>query len=246
MNTSAYVKLPFTRHAHYGSSFIVIGARPQNGRQLYSLQIIKNYQPKKVIAKPWCFFVDSNPISIGSMIKPEQLKKVNHAFLELGSFKNDFVNGLRTFLEDRPPFILIDHFEKLFPFYSSQFGGVSMQPNKAFYELKKLSREFDTPIIITTHLFNITEDHVQQRPMLIDFQSTSLEIAGDQIYALYRPEYYGYATDPDGESVKNKIMLIQLKGGYRNEESINFYLDDEWFTLYPADAGNILRMPPRT
>ncbi len=76
--------------------------------------------------------------------------------------------------------------------------------------LKSLAKELDVPVIALSQLSRQVEQRGgDKRPQLSDLrESGSIEQDADVVCFLYRPEYYGITTTPEGESTNGLAELI--------------------------------------
>ena len=76
--------------------------------------------------------------------------------------------------------------------------------------LKALAKELNVPVIALSQLSRQVEQRGgDKRPQLSDLrESGSIEQDADVVCFLYRPEYYGITTTPDGESTNGLAELI--------------------------------------
>lgn len=76
--------------------------------------------------------------------------------------------------------------------------------------LKALAKELDVPVIALSQLSRQVEQRGgDKRPQLSDLrESGSIEQDADVVCFLYRPEYYGITTTPEGESTNGLAELI--------------------------------------
>lgn len=80
--------------------------------------------------------------------------------------------------------------------------------------LKQVAKELDIPVIALSQLSRALESRAgaAKRPQLSDLrESGSIEQDADNVYALYRPAYYGLTTDAAGDSILQLAELICLK-----------------------------------
>jgi len=79
--------------------------------------------------------------------------------------------------------------------------------------LKELAKELDVCVIALSQLSRAVESRGgDKRPVLSDLrESGSIEQDADIVMFLYRPEYYGFETDDEGNSTLGKAELIIAK-----------------------------------
>ena len=79
--------------------------------------------------------------------------------------------------------------------------------------LKELAKELDVVVIALSQLSRAVESRGgDKRPVLSDLrESGSIEQDADMVMFLYRPEYYGFETDDDGNSTLGQAELIIAK-----------------------------------
>lgn len=79
--------------------------------------------------------------------------------------------------------------------------------------LKNIARKNNVAIIISSQLSRAVEQRGgDKRPQLSDLrESGTIEQDADKVIFIYRPEYYGFFQDEDGNSTVNSIELILAK-----------------------------------
>jgi replicative DNA helicase len=77
--------------------------------------------------------------------------------------------------------------------------------------LKSLAKELNIPIIALSQLSRQVENRQSssKRPQLSDLrESGSIEQDADQVFFIYRPEYYGITSDENGQSTRGIAEII--------------------------------------
>jgi replicative DNA helicase len=79
--------------------------------------------------------------------------------------------------------------------------------------LKNIAKELDITIIALSQLSRSVERNEAARPMMSNLrESGEIEQAADAVVFVYRPEYYGYTEDQEGNSTEGKAEIIFAKG----------------------------------
>jgi replicative DNA helicase len=94
-------------------------------------------------------------------------------------------------------------------------------------ELKSIARELDVLVIASSQLSRMVENRGgDKRPILSDLrESGSIEQDADKVFFLYRPEYYGFVRDEDGNSQEGITELILAKNRSGSLEHIQYARD---------------------
>lgn len=133
--------------------------------------------------------------------------------------------------------------------------------------LKEMAKELDVCMIALSQLSRAVESRGgDKRPVLSDLrESGSIEQDADMVMFLYRPEYYGFETDEDGNSTQGMAELIiakqrngptgtcklQFIGQYGKFTDWNFSnnpeIEDAYgaFKANPANPGNTITLPSK-
>ena len=79
--------------------------------------------------------------------------------------------------------------------------------------LKVIAKELDIPVIALSQLSRAVEQRGgNKRPILSDLrESGAIEQDADMVMFLYRPEYYGFETDDEGNTTAGIAELIIAK-----------------------------------
>jgi replicative DNA helicase len=87
--------------------------------------------------------------------------------------------------------------------------------------LKSVAKELDVPVLALSQLSREVEKRPNKRPMLSDLrESGNIEQDADQVWFLYRPEYYGLTEDENGHSTIGQCQLIGAKNRHGVCETI--------------------------
>lgn len=108
--------------------------------------------------------------------------------------------------------------------------------------LKALAKELNVPVVALSQLSRAVEQRGgDKRPQLSDLrESGSIEQDADVVCFLYRPEYYGIKTTPEGQSTTGLAELIigKQRNGPTGSISLYFVKDYARFeNLTAADSG---------
>ncbi|MDZ7680846.1 MAG: DnaB-like helicase C-terminal domain-containing protein [Fodinibius sp.] len=93
---------------------------------------------------------------------------------------------------------------------SGDFGTREQEIASISRGLKALAKDLDVPVVALSQLSRAVEQRGgEKRPQLSDLrESGSIEQDADVVCFLYRPEYYGIKTTPDGQSTAGLAELI--------------------------------------
>lgn len=82
--------------------------------------------------------------------------------------------------------------------------------------LKRLAKDVNAPIVALSQVPRAVENRANKRPTMADLaEGSSIEADSDVVAFLYRPEYYGEATDEAGRSTEGiaEFIVAKNRGG---------------------------------
>ena len=99
-------------------------------------------------------------------------------------------------------------------------------------ELKNMAKENNVCVIATSQLNRAVENRLHKSPQLSDLRdSGAIEQDADKVIFIYRPEFYGYVEDCEGNSLVNQAEIIVAKNRNGRLGSL-FLLRDKDFTKF--------------
>lgn len=108
--------------------------------------------------------------------------------------------------------------------------------------LKGLAKELDVPVIALSQLSRAVEQRGgDKRPQLSDLrESGSIEQDADIVTFLYRPEYYGITTTPEGQSTAGlaEVIIGKQRNGPVGSKMLYFVKDYARFENLSAAQNN--------
>jgi len=131
--------------------------------------------------------------------------------------------------------LIVDYLQKLKPEKNgSKYEAVTFASNR----IKELAQNLKIPTIALAQLGRANEQRGgDKKPMLSDLRdSGEIEQDASIIAFLHRPEYYGFDTNENGESTKNKGELIVAKNRDGEIGIFPFYIEPE--TIKWTDINN--------
>lgn len=147
--------------------------------------------------------------------------------------------------------IVIDYLQ-LMTVSERKNGNREQEISKICAALKGIAKELDIPVIALSQLSRAVESRagLGKRPMLSDLrESGSIEQDADQVFFLYRPDYYGITEDENNNSVIGLCELICAKNRHGATDTIKLkfigkymrFID--WITDVIDKASNFIIRP---
>jgi len=255
----------------FRGEYIVIGGRPAMGKTHLLMNLALNMSTNVPVL--YCSFdlsegllmkrmvaalsgISLNQLMMGSLNRLEQklIESVNAEFQERRLWISDQgTNSLQILRERCKKHVDEDGVQVIFIDYIQLISSDRYRHNREMEmsyvsrELKAIAREFNVLIIASSQLSRMVETRGgDKRPILSDLrESGSIEQDADKVFFLYRPEYYGFMQDEDGNTTDGITELILAKnrsgsleriqyardGNYTRIISINDHLDR--FSIHP-------------
>ncbi|MBP7533796.1 MAG: hypothetical protein KA783_05080, partial [Chitinophagales bacterium] len=107
--------------------------------------------------------------------------------------------------------------------------------------LKSIAKELNVPVIALSQLSRAVETRGgDKRPMLSDLrESGSIEQDADMVIFLYRPEYYGFDQDEEGNSSRGvaEVIIAKHRNGATDTAKVRFIAQNAKFTDLDNNFG---------
>ena len=230
----------------------VLAGRPSMGKTAMELQIARNVagpQEKKVIF----FSLETNRVSlwaraacpkIGTTWMDVRAKKLTQEqegrlLQESADLAASYEGRLmiedkaqttdtiwRIVANERPELVLIDHLRRV----KDKCDNEVKRQGLITERLAEMSKELDCHVMIAAQLNRGVEMRNDKRPMLADLRdSGEIEENVDQVFMLYRDDYYNPPVQPATFS-ETELWVRKFRDGVRNAMiRLRFYEKRQWF-----------------
>lgn len=244
---SGFTKIDTLTNGWQNSDLIIIGARPAMGKSALVLKFARNaavdFNKSVVVFSlemskkqlQYRLISDETDIPLTAILK-RQLSDYDKTRLNTTLKK---LKASPMFIDDTPglstqhfrskciklkkkhdiQLIIIDYLQ-LMTLTGAKNGNREQEISKISACLKSVAKELNVPVIALSQLGRAVESRpgMSKRPMLSDLrESGSIEQDADQVFFLYRPEYYDITEDADGNSVLELCEFICAK--FRNGQT---------------------------
>jgi replicative DNA helicase len=233
------------------SDFIIIAARPSMGKTAFALSLARNaaidhkipigifsleMSTMQLIIRLLCAEgrLNAHLVRTGKLPHEEgvKLSRNAHKLIEAPIYVDD--TPAQTVLEIRAKarrlkaeknigMIIIDYLQLMQG--PSNIESREREISHISRSLKSLAKELNIPVIALAQMNRAVETRTDKRPQLSDLrESGSIEQDADVVTFLYRPEYYGIKTDPDGNSLEGvtEIIIGKQRNGPTGEVRLAF------------------------
>ncbi len=238
----------------FRGEYIVIGGRPAMGKTHLLMNLALNMSTKVPVL--YCSFdlsegllmkrmvaalsgISLNQLVMGSLNRLELklIESVNAEFQERRLWISDQrTNSLQILRERCKKHVEEDGVQVIFIDYIQLISSDRYRHNREMEmsyvsrELKAIAREFNVLIIASSQLSRMVETRGgDKRPILSDLrESGAIEQDADKVFFLYRPEYYGFMQDEDGNTTDGITELILAKNRSGSLERIQYARDSNY------------------
>ena len=137
--------------------------------------------------------------------------------------------------------IIIDYLQLMTAGGSQKGGNREQEISTISRNLKALAKELSVPVIALSQLSRAVETRGgSKRPLLSDLrESGAIEQDADMVIFLYRPEYYGFDQDEEGNSVKGvaEIIIAKHRNGALDTVKVRFVAENAKFENLDTFGG---------
>lgn len=236
-------------------SFTLLAARPSMGKSALAIQIAKWRAEHVCDKKVLLFSLEMNRLSIWARMACGELKiawrdvRAGRATQEQLNALNDKSADLAYRLEDRlriddtsnmsmediwrkissyrPDMVIIDHLGLV----TSREVNEVLALGQISRGAKVIAKQFDIPVLALYQLNRGTEGRDNKRPTMKDIRgSGKIEENADNIFFLYREDYYDEASEQKQSVSKAEIIIAKFRDGLRNiQVNVEYDLEEQWF-----------------
>jgi len=108
--------------------------------------------------------------------------------------------------------VLIDYLQLADMTSDSKYRNREQEVSETSRAAKNIAKELDIPVILLSQLSRKVEERGDKKPQLSDLrESGAIEQDADLVCLIYRPEYYHYDIDSEGNSVEGVGTLLVEK-----------------------------------
>jgi replicative DNA helicase len=134
--------------------------------------------------------------------------------------------------------IIIDYLQLMVGSGDQRSGNREQEISAISRALKSIAKELDVPVIALSQLSRAVETRGgNKKPMLSDLrESGSIEQDADMVLFIYRPEYYGFEVDEEGNNTKGTAEIIIAKHRNGAVGSVRLKYIGEYIKFADIDA----------
>ncbi len=259
---SGFVGLDRLTSGWQRSDMIVLAARPGMGKTAFTLSVARNAAVdfNKAVAvfslEMSSVQLVNRLISSETGIPGEKLKKGDlrpDEWVQL-THKVNRLSEAPIFIDDTPAInifelrakcrrlkmqhdiqlIVIDYLQLMSGSGDKKSGNREQEISTISRSLKSIAKELDVPVIALSQLSRAVETRGgDKRPQLSDLrESGAIEQDADMVIFLYRPEYYGFDQDDDGNPLPKgvcEIIIAKHRNGALDKVKVKFVAQNAKF-----------------
>lgn len=238
---SGFAELDRITSGWQSSDLIIIAARPAMGKTAFVLSLTRNAAliGKRKIAvfslEMSSLQLTNRLISAEAELSSDKLRKgklERHEWEQL-IHKVGKLSEASIFIDDTPALnifelrakcrrlkaqydidmVVVDYLQLMVGSGDSKSGNREQEIGNISRALKSIAKELNVPVIALSQLSRAVETRGgNKRPQLSDLrESGSIEQDADMVLFIYRPEYYGYLQDEEGNNTEGMAEIIIAK-----------------------------------
>lgn len=208
------------------NALITVGARPAMGKTTFIYTIIENLVKNNVKTLLFSFDVNKERVVNKLLFQHAEVNKIKGNTGNINNAEWDkladgiekladwnlsvedealSINQIEEVIQkEMPEVVFIDYFQ-LIP--KGENEDIAL-------ELKKLAKENDVTIIVTSQVSNRIEKRHNKRPLLVDLKNAeSLANLSDVVIFIYRDEYYNFDVNQEIKNGNAEIIVAKNKFG---------------------------------
>jgi replicative DNA helicase len=141
--------------------------------------------------------------------------------------------------------IVIDYLQLMVGSGDNRSGNREQEISAISRALKSIAKELNVPVIALSQLSRAVETRGgTKKPMLSDLrESGSIEQDADMVLFIYRPEYYGFDVDEEGNNTKGTAEIIIAKHRNGAVGSVKLKYIGEFVKFADMDANDYGSFP---
>lgn len=251
---SGYVELDRITSGWQPTDLVIIAARPAMGKTAFILNMARNAaldhdEPIAIFSlEMGATQLAKRLITSETEIEADKIKNgrlEGYEWMELNK-KVEKLSKSKIFIIDTPAInifelraqcrrlksahnikmIFIDYLQLMSGTSENKGGTREQEISNISRSLKSIAKELDIPVIALSQLSRAVETRGgDKRPMLSDLrESGAIEQDADMVMFLYRPEYYGFNQDEDGNSTQGitEIIIAKHRNGATGTVNLKF------------------------
>ena len=141
--------------------------------------------------------------------------------------------------------VVIDYLQMMHDSSKQKMGNREQEVAQISRSLKQMAKELDVAVIAVAQLNRGVESRGgTKKPMLSDLrESGSIEQDADLVMFIYRPEYYGFTEDENGESTKELAEVIISKNRHGGLDTVRLRFIKEITKFCDFEQNEVINLP---